>query len=257
MSKFVAPSVLNDDDRILVRHILDLAKQSETSLRPRFSAFLDERQAVLCESSLKHEHINSFMFYGGYTGAVRTCVGFDPGGYGIEDAFPFTPVVFNYRSADTPTHRDFLGSIMALEIKREMIGDILVGEKRAVVFVYNSSLKLVSEMTKVGKVGISISFDFDENNDVPEQQFEDITSTVASLRLDAVLSLALHISREKAGDLIKAKGVLLNRVVTYNTSARIDEGDTFSVKGFGKFVLDHVGGNSKKDRIFITIKKFK
>ncbi len=257
MSKFVVPSALNDDDKILTRHILDLARQSESSLRPRFSAFLDERQAALCESVLKHEHIDFYEFYGGYDGAVRTCVGFDPEGYGITQSFPFTPVVFNYRATDTLTHRDFLGSIMALEIKREMIGDILVGEKRAVVFVYNSALKLVSDMSKVGNVGVSISFDFDEENDIVQQQFEEITSTVASLRLDAILSLALRISREKASELIKAKGVLLNRVMTYNTSERLDEGDTFSIKGFGKFSLDRIGGNSKKDRIFITIKKFK
>ncbi len=257
MSKFVAPSVLNDDDKILVRHILDLARQSEASQRPRFSAFLDERQAALCESYLKHEHINFFEFYGGYDNAIRTCIGFDPGGYGVEDALPFTPVVFNYRSVDSPTHRDFLGSIMALEIKRELIGDILVGKNRTVVFVYDTALKLVSEMTKIGKIGVNISFDFDVNTDVPEQQFEEITSTVASLRLDAVLSLAMRISREKASELIKAKGVLLNRVQTYNVSTKLEEGDTFSVKGFGKFLLDNIGGNSKKDRIFITVKKFK
>lgn len=256
MSKFVAPSAFNDDDRILVRHILDLARQSELSLRPRFSAFLDERQAALCEAALIHEHIEFYKLCGGYDSALRNCICFDPCGYGIDDALPFTAVVFNYRPQDKPSHRDFLGSLMALEIKREMIGDILVGETRTVVFVYNTALSLVNEMTKVGKVGISISFDFNED-DIPPQQFEEITSTVASLRLDAVLSLALRISREKVSELIKAKGVLLNRVMTYNTSAKVDEGDSFSVRGFGKFELSKIGGNSKKDRIFITIKKFK
>lgn len=256
MNKFVVPSVFNDDDKILVRHILDLARQSESSGRPRFSAFLDERQAALCESALTREHIEFYSLNGGYDGAMRVCICFDPMRYGIDDALPFTPVVFNYRAQDKPSHRDFLGSVMALEIRREMIGDILVGETRAVVFAYNTALPLVSEMTKVGKVGVTISFDFDES-DIPPQQYDEITSTVASLRLDAILSVGLHISREKASELIKAKGVLLNRIMTYNTSARIDEGDTFSVRGFGKFELSRIGGNSKKDRIFITIKKFK
>lgn len=256
MSKFVAPSAFNDDDKILVRHILDLARQSELSQRPRFSAFLDERQAALCESALQREHIDFYSLCGGYDGAMRSCICFDPCGYGIDDALPFKAVVFNYRAADNPSHRDFLGSLMALEIKREMIGDILVGDERTTVFVYNTALPLVNEMTKIGKVGVSISFDFCED-DIPPQQFDEITSTVASLRLDAVLSVALRISREKVSELIKAKGVLLNRVMTYNTSAKVDEGDTFSVRGLGKFELAQIGGNSKKDRIFITIKKFK
>ncbi|MBQ8623527.1 MAG: RNA-binding protein [Oscillospiraceae bacterium] len=256
MSKFVAPSVFSDDDRILVRHILDLARQSETSGRPRFSAFLDERQSALCESALKREHVDFYSLNGGYDGALRVCICFDPCGYGIDDALPFTPVVFNYRAQDKPSHRDFLGSIMALEIKREMIGDILVGDTKAVVFVYNTALSLVSDIRKIGKVGVSVSFDFNES-DIPPQLFDEITSTVASLRLDAVLSVALRISREKASELIKAKGVLLNRVMTFNTSAKVDECDTFSLRGFGKFELAGIGGNSKKDRIFITIKKFK
>ncbi len=255
MSKFVVPSVFGDDDKILVRHILDLARQSELSGRPRFSAFLDERQTALCEAELKREHVDFYSVCGGYDGAQRSCICFDPCGYGIQDALPFTALVFNYRAQDKPSHRDFLGSIMALEIKREMLGDILVGETRAVVFVYNTALLLVSEMTKVGKVGVTVSFDFNES-DIPPQHYEEITSTVASLRLDAVLSVALRTSREKTGELIKAKGVLLNRIMTFNTSERICEGDTFSVKGFGKFSLSRIGGNSKKDRIFITINKF-
>lgn len=256
MSNFVAPSAFNDDDRILVRHILDLARQSKLSQRPRFSAFLDERQTALCESALKSERIDFYSVFGGYKGAMRNCICFDPCGYGIDDALPFTAVVFNFRSQDKPSHRDFLGSIMALEIKREMIGDILVGEDRAVVFVYNTCLSLVSEMTKVGKVGVSISFDFSDD-DIPPLQFDEIKSTVASLRLDSILSTALRVSREKSAELIKTKGVLLNRVMTFNTSAGVDEGDTFSVRGFGKFMLYEIGGNSKKDRIFITIKKYK
>lgn len=254
MSSYKALSPSNDEDKLLVRHILDLAYQSQKCGYARFSAFLDERQLALCESALDREGFK-YLTDGGYLEAERRIVAFLP-----EDACeytpPFTAVVFNYREADKPSHRDFLGSLMALEIKRELIGDILVGSKRAVVFVHNTALPLVSDMTKIGKCGVKISYDFDLS-DIPEPEFEEITSTVASIRLDAVLALSLKTSREKAQDLIRVKGVMLNRVMTFNSSERLEEGDKFSVRGFGKFVLSRVGGQSKKDRIFITIKKFK
>ncbi len=246
-------SNLSDDDRLLVRHILDLSAQRERSYSPRFSQFMDERSLGICEQALRAEK-QSYITDGGYHDAQRRIICLLPDAEEYY-ASPFTPVVFNYREADKPTHRDFLGSLMSLEIKRDMIGDILVGDKRTVVFIINTVLPLINEITKIGKVGVSVSFDFCDG-DIPEQQFDEIRSTVASLRLDAVVSTAFRISREKAQELIKAKGVLINHAETFDVSRRVEEGDSFSIRGFGKAMLSEVGGQSKKDRIFITIKKF-
>lgn len=255
MNKNIVPSSFSDDDKFLIRHILDLAKQSEASRRPRYSAFLDERQQALCVSALKAERIKFYRLYGGYENADRAILIFNPENYDISDSIPIVPVVFNYREKDELSHRDFLGSIMSMMIKREMLGDILVNSKRSTVFVHENALSTVCEINKIGRVGVSVSFDFSAD-DIPLQKFEQIKSTVASLRLDAVVSSALRLSRDKSSELIKSHGVILNRAMTYNPSARVDEGDKFSIKGFGKFILFEVGGNSKKDRIFITINKF-
>ncbi len=244
---------LTDDDRILVRHILDLCAQRERSYSARFSAFMDERSLGICEAALRSAK-EPYITDGGYTGAVRRIIALLP--YDADHyTMPYTAVVFNYREADKPTHRDFLGSLMSLEIKRELIGDILVGDKRTVVFVMNTALPLVKDITKIGRTGVRVSFDFCES-DIPEQKFEEIHSTVASLRLDAVISTAFRISREKAQELIKAKGVLINHEETFDVSSKVCEGDNFSIRGFGKACLSEIGGQSKKDRSFITIKKY-
>ncbi len=242
-----------EDDKLLVRHILDLCEQCERSFSPRFSAFMDERSLGICEAALRSAK-EPCITDGGYSDAVRRVIALLPDGMD-EYTPPFTAVVFNYRRQDAPTHRDFLGSLMSLEIKRELIGDILVGETRTVVFISNRALPLIKDITKIGRVGVRISFDFCKE-DIPEQKFEEITSTVASLRLDAVISTAFRISREKAQELIRAKGVLLNHIETFDVSKKVDEGDSFSIRGFGKACLSEIGGQSKKDRIFITIKKY-
>ncbi len=244
-------SSVTDEERVLARHIIDLARQSEQTGRFKFSNFLDERQILICEALLYKEGFDNYAFTGGYDGAVRRAVIFH--GYGEEE--PFSPVVFNYREADKPSHRDFLGSLMALNIKREMIGDILVSDRRTVVFIMNSVLSTVSDLTKIGRYGVNISCDF-TLKDIPEQKFEKISATVQSLRLDSVLSCAIKTSREKTCELIRTKGVVLNHMEVFEPSTKMTEGDVFSVRGRGKYILAEIGGVSKKDRIFITVNKF-
>lgn len=245
----------NEEDKLLVRHILDVAERSKRSYRAQYSTFLDDRQLAMCEAALKSNKVENFTSLGGYDGAERQVLAF-----GLSDGEysepPFSAVVFNYPTDRELSHRDFLGSLMALGIKREMLGDILVGNGRTAVFVINSALPLVKEMTKVGSCGVKITEDFTED-DIPEQEYDEIHSTVASLRLDAVVATAFRISRDKASDLIRQKGVNHNRVMTFSPSDRVSEGDRFSVRGFGKFELSEVGGPSKKDRIFITIRKYR
>ena len=245
-------SSMTGEERILTRHIIDLAKQADNTGLFRSSNFLDERQQLICSACLNKEGYSGFESNGGFPDAERRVILFH--GYG--EKLPFTPVVFNYRSEDRPSHRDFLGSLMALEIKREMIGDILVGKSRTVVFVMNSVLPLIEDINKIGRTGVKISYDFCAE-DIPAQECEKIDATVKSLRLDSVLSAAIRLSREKTQELIKSRGVTLNHVMIFEPNEKVDEGDVFSVRGMGKFCLEKVGGISKKERIFITIQKYK
>ena len=224
---------LNDEDRLLLRHILDLAQRSETSYHMLFSTFLDDRQLAICEAALKSEWVGDFVTLGGYPDAERRIIAF---GAGSEDGIspPFKAVVFNH--PEGLTHRDFLGSLMVLGIKRELLGDILVGKSRTAVFVYDTAFS---------------------ESDIPVQEYDEIHSTVASLRLDAVIATGLRISRDRAAELIRSKGVMHNRVMTFSPSDKVAEGDRFSVRGFGKLELFEAGGQSRKDRLFITIRKFR
>ena len=245
-------SSMTGEERILTRHIIDLAKQADNTGLFRSSNFLDERQQFICSACLNKEGYSGFESNGGFPDAERRVILFH--GYG--EKLPFTPVVFNYRSEDRPSHRDFLGSLMALEIKREMIGDILVGKSRTVVFAMNAVLPLIEDIVKIGRTGVKISYDFCPG-DIPVQEHEKIDATVKSLRLDSVLSAAVKLSRKKTQELIRSNGAVLNHVTTFEPNEKVDEGDVFSVRGMGKFRLEEVGGMSKKERIFITIQKYK
>ena len=42
-----------------------------------------------------------------------------------------------------------------------------------------------------------------------------------------------------------------------SASGKMEEGDVFSVRGFGKFRLKEIGGLTKKGRIRICVEKYK
>ena len=77
------------------------------------------------------------------------------------------------------------------------------------------------------------------------------TATVSSLRLDAVLSAMLHVSRGTAAELIEAGRVEINHLPVEKPHAPVYEQDVFTVRGKGRFRLTALPGKSKKDRSII------
>lgn len=248
---------LSDDDNILLRSISDKIILAEKHFSPKFTFFLDERQSELVEMIFKNSVFNNYALYGGYDNAKRKILAVTPPySYADLTEFPIKAVTFTYRKADSITHRDILGSLMSLNIERKTVGDILVGEGKSTAFLFDTVADdVLFGINKIGRVGVKTVEGFDSSI-IPEEKFKEIEGTIASLRLDCVLSLALKISREKAANLIKKNGVVVNCQEQFSISYEMKENDKFSVKGFGKFLFSEINGVSKKDRIHITIKKY-
>lgn len=248
-------SRLSAEDRLLVSHIADMMDICIKSYCPKFSSFLDERQAALAQSALNERGFERYGFYGGYENASRKVLGVFPE-YCEDEEYPVSAITFRYRENDKLSHRDFLGAFMSRQIRREMLGDIVVGKGSTTAFVY-STVKdvLLSEITKIGSVGVKSEEDDSPDIEV-EQAFTEKNGSVSSLRLDSVLALAAGVSRGKAADIIKGGGVTVNYRIVESASHSLDSGDVFSARGFGKFILFSVNGKTKKDRYHITVKKY-
>ncbi len=247
----------SDADQVLLARVSDMKQSATAGYSCRKTAFLDEHQQAVVKSSLKKNDGYNYRFFGGYEGATRTRLVVTSDYIECEDElFEVCPVTFTYRKQDNLTHRDFLGSLMALGIKRETVGDIVVLSGMAVVFVSDKVLAPVLEITKIGRTGVlatgGIPTDF-----AVEQAFEQLTGSVSSLRLDCIVAFACRLSREKASALIKSATVFLNHIEQLSISKNVSPGDVFSVRGYGKFVLTEEITQTKKGRYFIRINKFK
>lgn len=266
MSYSLGGFVLTEEEMLLASKTQDMAMRVERSAVAKYSFFLNEREQAIAKAVLLQQGVRteSYCFFGGYDAAERVVLGVFPDYFSVSNedagagalAFPIVPITFSYRKADKLSHRDFLGSLMALQLRRETVGDILVGDGLAVAFVYQTiAATILDSIIKIGSTGVSLK------EGIPQElpcntDFAEIEGTVASLRLDAVLSLATALSRERAADLIKGGSVQLNHTYCENASASVREGDGFSVRGFGRFSLTKLGNVSKKGRTHITVRKY-
>lgn len=243
---------VNAEETEFCRHIKDLAVLGEKTCTPRFSGFLTEREQRLAEGAAYSAGVQC-SFWGGHEAAVRKMFSAPAE---ENDNFPLEAVTFYFREKDKLTHRDFLGALMSLGLKRDQIGDIAVTSGGAVVFATKNAMPLISaEIEKVGKVGVRSEAGI--NIQLPQQEFEEISAVIASPRIDVLVAAACKISREKAAALIRSGGVILGGTELGSASKSVEEGESFSVKGYGKFIFSRMGCETKKGKNHAVIKKYK
>lgn len=243
---------VNLEENNFCRHIEDLIISSQKHSCVKYSGFLTEREQLLALTKANSMGVKC-SFFGGYTDASRKIFA---AGEACDEEFPLSAITFFYRKQDNLTHRNFLGALMSLGINRNLIGDIKVGQGETIIFVSTAASALISdEVKKVGNVGVKIVEGICA--DIPEQEFDILSLTISSLRMDAVISAACGISREKSSSLINSGAVVLSGVQLDSTSKSIDIDEVFSIKGYGKYVLSEIGNITKKGKIHITIKKYK
>lgn len=240
------------EDKLVLSKANDTVYLSEKRLSPCFYGFLNEHQAQLIKNSF--EHNEECSFWGGYKDAQRVVFGVNANG--LED-FPIDTLEIVYKKEFKLSHRDFLGSFMALGIDRSTIGDILVFDGEAVVFVKSEITEFIkNELSKIGRVGVKVnSIDFTDIDYV--SNFEMLNLTISSLRLDVIVSALCSLSRDKSQKMIKSDFVSINHIITNNVSAFLRVGDVITIRKFGKFVFTDDNGLSKKGKNKITVKHFR
>ena len=237
----------------LIGHMEDLAdKAAKTGCAA--SRFLTPAEAGRVAEHFKSKRAK-LLFDGGYDNAERVrAVFLNPewGEYDRENQLAAYRI--EYRPQDELGHRDVLGALMALGIERDMIGDIISEENSATLICLPEMGAFIAEnLDKAGRVGVKLAEINLEELPVKQEELKIKTDTVASLRLDAVLSAAFGLSRSKAAELIAAGRVSLDHLPCMQPSKALSEGALISVRGMGRAKLLEVGGVSRKGRTFVRI----
>lgn len=253
----ICPPELTDGDRLLIQRTVDAVRLAEFKGSPRFIGFLDGRGRKIVSFAAAKEGFSRLAFFGGYDGAERVFAGFFPDyAEPCESDFPVCAFTLCYRESASLSHRDFLGTLMSLGIKRESVGDILCGEGFAVIFLSGGvSDYIESQLEKVGGEGVTVLKGVTRG--LPAAHgFSDISCTVASMRLDCVVAALCGVSRGKASELICDGLVTLDSFVRKKTDISVTAGSTVSVRGFGRFAVDGAGRTTKKGRTVLNARKY-
>lgn len=154
------------------------------------------------------------------------------------------------------THRNILGSVIGLGIKREMLGDIIVKDRICDIIVMREMKEyILNTLNKIGREKVKVYENSFEEILKYENEKIETNISVASLRLDAIISVAYGISREKSSNLIELEKVMINYTSCTNISKNVKENDLISVRGFGRIKIVQILGDTRKGRKRICIEK--
>ena len=156
-----------------------------------------------------------------------------------------------------PVHRDFLGSLMGAGISRESVGDICVGNGSCDFFVTGEVAPyLLQNLSSAGRTKLHLEAVSLPDARIPEPEVKEIRDTLASLRLDSVISSGFRISRGAAVQLISAGKAAIDGLPCEKADKTVSQGAKISVRGLGKIRLQSVNGQTKKGRISVVIGRY-
>ena len=246
------------ENKLLLSRLGDVIERCQCRYSQCYLGFLSPSERMTIERKLPKLSDIHNTFWGGHNEAERTMFVCYPDYAEFEpNEVPIVCLEIRSREIERLNHRDFLGSVLALGIKREKIGDILPGGDKCLMFVSTDIAEyIVDNLMKIGNAGISVGYADIDTVELPERATDEINGTVANARIDAVLSVALKVSRSKASEYITSENVQVNWENVASVTRKMSENDIFSVKGFGRFRLKTIGHQSKKGRYHITIEKY-
>ncbi|MBP3446137.1 MAG: hypothetical protein J6K64_02560 [Clostridia bacterium] len=252
------------ENELLLARVEDCITACDESYLITSTNFLDIYQQSTVIEYLKKRIEVKYELYGGFDDSERkTAVFFPDYADGVDyikenpDLSPITALNIKKDSFSSLSHRDYLGAVMGLGIRREAVGDIIVSDKGCSMAVIKSVAPYIKEnLTSVGRGSVKVEISESFDNTGSEAVFETKRCYVSSMRLDAVVAVAFSLSRNTAAEKIRRGEVLMNGVVMSKPDIRVPFGAKLVIHGSGKVIIDEDVGVTKKGRQAFLIKKY-
>lgn len=239
----------------LIRRAEDLLARCEKNCELCSTAFLTPAEQLALKKWSAYRADCNMLFFGGHPDCERKAAFFLPYylNAGSFDASEYITALSVKAGFGEPEHRDYMGAVLALGIRREWLGDIWVKGDTATVFCLPSIEKhLIYGLDKVGRYGVKTQKTALSEVEAPVRDTKSISFSVQSPRLDSVAAGMFHLSRTQAAERINAGELYLNYEQCMKVDLTVHEGDVISLRGSGKGTVGAQGGTSRKGRIFIS-----
>ena len=249
----------SNEDKVLLAKLWDKITAGMRKNIPANTCFLSPREQEMANYLFGCPE--GLHFFGGYPDAERKMLIYlpdylDEAALYEEDA-PCICLRAAFFQGDSPSHRDFLGALMGAGVARETVGDICVGEGSCDFFVTAEIAPyLLQNFTSAGRTKLHLEQIPLTDAAIPEPEVKEIKDTLASLRLDSVISSGFRIGRSLAAQYVTGGKAAMDGLPCEKPDKPVSEGVKISVRGLGKIKLVKVNGKTKKGRISVVIHRY-
>lgn len=249
----------NPEDKVLLAKLWDKINAGINRNIPANTRFLSPRELELARYLFGT--VPGLVAFGGYDGAERQMLCFLPDYLDesslLDEDGPIICLRATFYQGDTPSHRDFLGALMGAGVARDSVGDICVGKGICDFFVSGEIAPwLLQNFTSAGRTHLHLEQIHLSEVHIPEPEVKELKDTLASLRLDSVISSGFRIGRSLAAQYVTTGRAAIDGLPCEKPDKIIEEGAKISVRGLGKIKLKSVNGQTKKGRISVVIDRY-
>ena len=247
------------EDKVLLAKVWDKINTGIRKNIPANTSFLSLRELDM--TRYLFGDVEGLYSFGGYEDAERQILVYLPD-YLEESSLyntdsPLVCIRAIFYEGDNPSHRDFLGALMGAGIARETVGDICVSKGSCDFFVTAEIAPYVLQnFTGAGRTKLRLEQIPISQVTIPDPEVKEIRDTVASLRLDSVISSGFRIGRSLAAQYVTAGKAAINGLPCEKPDKAVVEGCKISLRGSGKIKLEKVNGQTKKGRISVEIHRY-
>ena len=253
------------EDKICLSQVLDKIEFSKTREKIEYTDFLDMYQVSLVENFLRKIKFENYKLYGGYEEAERRTLIIYPEKYNekmLEKNYnkivKIVRIILPEEVEGTYSHRNYLGGIVKLGLKREKVGDIIVYEQGADIITLEDFADILKQqlpsLTRFENSNISI--EEIQNLKKREVKVEQVKIMIPSFRLDNFVSDLARTSRSKAVQIIEQERVFVNGKNETKSSKQLKLNDIITIRGKGRFVIKEFAGTTRSGRTIVVIEKF-
>lgn len=247
------------EDRMLLAKIWDKINAGLRRNIPANTGFLSPRELEM--TRYLFGDLEGLHAFGGYEGAERQMLCYLPDYLEPSTLYEVDSPIVCLRAAfyegNSPSHRDFLGALVGAGVSRECIGDICVGKGSCDFFVTAEIAPyLLQNFTGAGRVKLRLTQIPLYEASIPEPEVKEIKDTLASLRLDSVISSGFRIGRSLAAQHVTSGRAAIDGLPCEKPDKAVSEGMKISVRGLGKIKIQSVNGQTKKGRISVVIHRY-
>lgn len=256
-----------EEDKLLVSKLLDKIEFVEKKNSVENTDFLDIHKRGILEKVLKTIKYKNYIIYGGHENAERVMIilysekletVFEQNHFDYNNIMQIIRITLPSAMRGKYNHRDYLGAVIKVGIKREKVGDIIVSIDGADMIVSKDMITYlstsISELTRFSKSTFEICKI--ENLNIELQKIEIINIIIPSMRIDSIVSEIIRTSRSKAMEFIQSQRVFINGELVTKNAKMLKENDMITVRGKGRFKVKQVLNSTKKGNLVVEIEKY-